>query len=100
MLRLNHAVVTPRRAYPQAGAGAVVIPGPGVAEPERGQEVEVGGVWSTIRGADSDQDVVRGGLGVFDDNVEIAVIVEDARVYQLILEGMAVALPIFSTSWL
>src|SRR5262249_621648 len=54
MLCFDHAVVRPRRPYPQAGARTVVIPGPGVAEPERGQEVEVGGVWSAICGGDTD----------------------------------------------
>src|SRR5439155_15223388 len=56
---------------------------------------EVGGVGTTIGGSDTDQDVVSGGLGVFHDNVEIAILVEDPRVHELILAGMAVALPIF-----
>src|SRR5437867_1848659 len=76
MLCLNHAVVTPGRANPQAGASAVVVPGPGVAEPERGQEMECGGVGPTICGGDTDQDVVSRSLGVFHDNVEIAVLVK------------------------
>jgi len=99
MLRLNDQSVTPRLPSPQAGTSAVLVPGPGVAEPERGQEVEFGWVWSTIGGGDTDQDVVGRTLGIFDENVEVAVLVEDARVQQLILEGMPVALPFSSASW-
>src|SRR3989442_10367961 len=79
MLRLNHAIVTPRRANPQAGTGAVMVPGPGVAEPERGQEVEFGGVRSTIAGGGGGQGVAGRGLGVFGRHVKIAGIGGGAR---------------------
>ena len=58
---------------------------PGVAEPERRQQVQLGRCVAAIVGCDRDQDVVRAGLRVLDDDVEVAVVVEDAGVEELVL---------------
>jgi hypothetical protein len=41
--------------------------------------------------ANADQDIVRASFGVFDKHVEIAVVVEDARVEQLVLRVVLAA---------
>ena len=42
-------------------------------------------IWSAIRYTDLDQDIFGGGLRVFNENIEIAVIIEHAGINQLIL---------------
>ncbi len=74
----------------QGGLGAVVAPRPGVAEPERRQQVQGRGVRPAVVRRDEHQDVVGRRLRVFDLDVEVAVIVEDPGVEQLVLEvGLA-----------
>ena len=58
-------------------------PRPRIAEPQRRQHVERCRVRSAVRGRDPDGDVVDVRLGVFDDDVEEAVLVEGAGVGQL-----------------
>jgi hypothetical protein len=48
--------------------------------------VEPGGLGPAIVDGDADQDVVRTFLGVLEEHVEVPVVVEDARVEQLVLE--------------
>ena len=48
-----------------------------------------------IEGLDADGDVFRVDLGVLDDDVEVAVLVEDARVEQLVLGALAAAAAVF-----
>ena len=60
-------------------------PGPGVAEPERRQQVDLGGFRRAVRDGDADGHVVDGGLGVLDVDIEVAVVIERARVGQLVL---------------
>ena len=57
----------------------VVAPRPGVAEPERRQEVQRRGSGPRLVDRDPDGDVLGRRLGVLDDDVEVAVVVEDAR---------------------
>src|SRR6516162_268860 len=61
-------------------------PGPGVAEPQRRQDVHLGRLGPAIVDRNLDQNIFRPILGVFDEDVEVAVVVEDAGVEQLVLE--------------
>lgn len=63
---------------------AAVRPGPGIAEPEGRQQVEAGRVRPPIADGDAHQQVIRGGLGVFHEDVVIAVVPEYARVEQFV----------------
>ena len=73
------------------GLGGAGPPRPLVAEPDRRQHVDVGGVRSAVVDRDADQDVFDRGLGVFDEHVEVAIAVEDAGVEELELRRVAAA---------
>ena len=47
------------------------------------EEDGASGFWSAIVRGDPDEDVFRGGLGILDDHIEVAVFVEDAGIEQL-----------------
>ena len=76
------------RLRPVALAGAA--PRPGVAEPERRQQVQRRRLGPAVGDGDADQDVVGRRLRVLGEDVEVAVVVEDAGVDQLEL-GLALA---------
>ena len=59
---------------------------PGVAKPERGEQMEPRRFGASVVDGDPDQDVLRAILGVLQHNVEIPVIVEDACIKQFVLE--------------
>ena len=80
------------RCRRQAGRRTVRGPRPGVAEPERRQDVNGRRVRSAVLDRDLDEDVFGRGLGVFDEHVEVAVLIEHARIEQLVLELRAPAL--------
>ena len=61
-------------------------PGPRVAEPERRKQVDRRGLRSAVRDGDPDEAFLRSRLGVLDDDVEVAIVVEDAGVDELVLE--------------
>src|SRR6187431_2715243 len=67
----------------QARPRGVLVPAPGVAKTNLRQELQAPGLGATIDGADPDQGVVRSGLGVLDEHVEVAALVEHPRVQQL-----------------
>jgi hypothetical protein len=69
-------------------------PGPGVAKPQRGQHVQLRGLRPAVARTDLDQDVIGTGLRVFDEHIEIPIVIEHARVEQLVLEVVAPALPV------
>ena len=56
---------------------------PGIAEPERRQQIERRRLRAAIPGRDPHQNVFRRGLRVFHEHIEIAVPIEDARIDQL-----------------
>ena len=60
-----------------------VAPAPGVAQPERGQQGERRRIRTTVNNADPNRDVIRGGLRVFDEDIEIATLIKDTRINQL-----------------
>ena len=72
------------------GARAVALtaaaPRPVVSKPALTEDGDRGGLGAAIDDTDPDQDVVGGGLGVLRGDVEVAVLVKDAGVEQLVLE--------------
>jgi hypothetical protein len=70
---------------------ARVAPRPGVAEPQRRQQVERGRLGPAVVRGDEHQQVVGPGLGVLDDHVEVAVVLKDTRIEQLVLEVLLAA---------
>ena len=66
-------------------------PGPGVPEPERGQQMKRRGIGAAVAGRDLDQNILGRGLGIFDEDVEVAILIEDARVQQLVFEFLPAA---------
>ena len=58
---------------------------PVVAEPQRRQQMQFGRFRPTVDGRDLHQDVFRTGLGVLHEDVEVAVVLEDAGVEEFIL---------------
>ncbi len=82
MRRVNGA----RRRFAQRRLAIIVAPRPGVAKPQRRQDAQPGRVRPAIVDRDADQHVFRAFLRVFDEHVEIPVVVEDAGVDELVLE--------------
>ncbi len=68
--------------------------GPVVAEPQGGQQVQFGLFRPPVDGGDVHQEVFRAAFGVLDEDVEIAVAVEDAGVQELILQLVPIAPPV------
>ena len=64
---------------------------PGVAEPEVGQHPQLGRLRAPVDHADPDQHLFRRRFGVLDEDVEVAVPVEDPGVEQLVLHLLAAA---------
>src|SRR4051794_39334384 len=58
----------------------IAPPRPGISEPDRWQEIKLRGFRPTIRYGDLDTDIVRFALGVFNEHIEIPVIVEDPSI--------------------
>ena len=92
----NGCSVTTRAAAPSAaqlGRLAVEVPGPGVAVPGRRQHVERVVLGAGVRDLDRQKDVEGVGLGVVRLDDPVAVVVEDARVEQLVLRDRACRAP-------
>ena len=70
----------------QRGLGLVVAPGPGVAEPERRQDAKPGRLRPAVVHGDANENVLRALLRVLHEHVEVPIVVEGARVEQLVLE--------------
>ena len=71
-----------RRISTKLWSTLVESPRPGVAKPDRRQEVQWSGFGTAVGGFDPDQDIVRPCFGVLDRYVKVAVVVEDAGVNQ------------------
>ena len=67
------------------------LPRPLIAKPERRQDVQLGRFRAAIVDRDLNQNVFGRLLGILDEHVEVAVLVEHARVEQLVLEFVAAA---------
>ena len=74
---------------PENGPGGIPAPRPHVAEPDRGEHVQRGRLRTSVANRDLDEDVFRRSLGVLDEHVEVAVLIEDTGVQQLVLELLA-----------
>ena len=70
-------------------------PRPGVAKPQRRQDVQARGVGAAVREREADERVVGRGLRVFGDDIEVARLVEDARVLEFELALLARAARVF-----
>ena len=83
-----------RPRFAQRRLAIVLAPRPGVAEPQRRQDAQPGRFRPAIVHGDPDEHVFRALLGVFDEHVEVAVVVEDAGVEQLVLELLPRSSPV------
>ena len=63
--------------------GDAVLPGPAVAEPERRQNMKLGGIRPGVARADANADIIRRGLGVVRRDLPVSIAVEHAGVEQL-----------------
>ena len=83
--RLHDAL--PRRAVglKEGRSVGTGMPGPLVAEPERRQNVQFGRFRTAIVNRDLNQNVFRRTFGVLDEYVEVAILIEHARIDQLVL---------------
>ena len=52
------------------------------------------GFRSTIEGGDANQNVIRRGLSIFDEHIEVTVLIKNARIEQLIFEFLPAAFAI------
>src|SRR5713226_2953083 len=75
--------------------GLALIPGPGIAVPNCRQKMYARRFGAAIVRSDSNKDVFRGGLGILNDDIEIAVFVEDAGIEQLKLGIFFRMAPVF-----
>ena len=75
--------------------GRPLLPGPRVAEPKVGQEVQGLLLRAAVRGLDADADFLRGTLRVLDGHVEVAVLVKNPGVQKLELRFFPPAPPVF-----
>ena len=65
------------------------LPRPLVAEPERGQYMEFSRLRSAVVNADLDEDVFGRLLGIFDEDVKVAILIENTAVEQFVFEFVA-----------
>jgi hypothetical protein len=82
-------------ARPHEGpACAFVSPGPCVPEPQRRKSLEACRLLSAVVDGHTDQEVLRAFLRVFQEDVEVAVVVEDPGVEELVFELLPRPLPV------
>ncbi len=89
MIGADAAAVRARGDLAQHRRLVAVRPGPGVAEPESGQDVQRRGLRPAVAHGDLDQDVLGRRLRILDEHVEVAVVVEDSRIEQLVFQLVA-----------
>ena len=69
----------------ERGTVATQAPRPGVPVPERGQQLDERLVGPAVQNADPHEEVGRRSFRIFDDDVEVAIVVEHSRVDQFVL---------------
>src|SRR5205809_420817 len=84
VLGFDHDPARARRRRAQSRPRRARLPRPRVSKPQRRQHVHVGRLGPAVGDRDADQHLVDGGLRVLDDDVEVAIVVEDAGVEQLV----------------
>ncbi len=67
-------------------------PTPGVAKPQRGQEMQLGRFRSAIESINGNQDIIGFRLGIFDKYIKIAIFSEGAGIKQFVFR-LAFATP-------
>ena len=67
----------------QRGSALLAVPTPGIAEPQGGQQIQRRRFRTAIGHADADANVFRIFLRVLHQDIEVAVLVEHARIHQL-----------------
>jgi hypothetical protein len=72
----------------------ILEPVPRVAKPDLRQDVQTSGLRSTVGRRDPQQDVIDVGLGVFDEDIEVFVLVEQPGVDQFELRILLAASPV------
>ena len=91
----NHLTATDLADLRLGNIGFVTtFPGPGVSVPECRQQIEMCCLIAAVVNCDSDQDVVGRTLGVFNEDIEIAIAIEDPRVGQFVLKFLTRSLTI------
>src|SRR5262249_33430129 len=73
----------------------ISLPRPGIPKPDRGKKPNGSGFGTTIMRGDAHEEIVGGGFGIFDDDVEVAVLPEGAAVEKLEFGILLRAAPIF-----
>src|SRR5262245_37804126 len=73
---------------------SLATPRPGVAKPQWRQAIDLSRLGASVANGNLDQNVLRLGLGVLDEDVEVSVLIEYAGVHQFILGGLFVARPV------
>ena len=86
MLRRDGADLVADVILPERGPVGVAAPGPGVAEPDGGQNVKSRGFRAAVLHRDLHENVFGRRLGILDEDVEIPIVVEHAGVEQLVLQ--------------
>ena len=79
---------------PEHRPGRIVTRWPLAAEPDRRQHVQRRRLRAPVLDGNLDEDVLRGRLGVFHEHVEVAVLIEHARIQQLVLGFVAAPAPV------
>src|SRR5437764_2339999 len=83
MVQLNDTHVLDRLTFLQPRPSPVGSPRPRIAKPDSRQEVEFSRLRTAIDQVNANEYVFRCCFSVFDEDIEIAVFVEDARIEQL-----------------
>ena len=66
--------------------GSIPVPRPRIPAPDHGQHVQSGRLRAAVTNGDSNENIFRRCLAELDEHVEIAIVIEDARIEQLVLE--------------
>ena len=79
----------------EAWTRGICLPRPGIAKPDLRQQMKAGDFGATIVDCDPHQRVLRAGLGVFDEDIEVAILVEKPGIDHLELHLQLAAAGIF-----
>ncbi len=91
----GHARFAARRPGAQRGLAGGLVPRPRITRPEQRQHIERRGLVRAVFDGHAHHDVIGGVLGVFDLDIEIKRIVEDAGVEYFVLGQIRAALRVF-----
>ena len=83
MLYLNpNCVLQTQVRYLQSAILRRALPRPGIPEPQLRQDMDLGVLRAAVMDGDEQQQVVNRRLGIFDEDIEVTVIVEEAGLEQ------------------